>query len=97
MVRWQSIVACRARARDWKPRERGACFVASAEPTATAFYGGIRRGGLRGDSQRPPGRSGSSCAMNRYFDGRTVVRFETMLKKRNTFSICAAPRRIQNS
>ena len=35
--------------------------------------------------------------MNRYFCGRAVVRFETRLKKRNTFSICAAPRRIQNS
>ena len=36
-------------------------------------------------------------AGDRYFCGRTVVRFDTRLKKRNTFSICAAPRRIQNS
>jgi hypothetical protein len=32
-----------------------------------------------------------------HFNGRMVVRFETRLKNRNTFSICAAPRRIQNS
>ena len=52
------------------------------------------RGALEEDGRQPVN---GILRGNRYFCGRTVVRFETRLKKRNTFSICAAPRRIQNS
>jgi hypothetical protein len=52
----------------------------------------VRKANSFGSLTRAAGRSKA-----RYLGGRTVVRFETRLKKRNTFSICGAPRRIQNS
>ena len=45
--------------------------------------------------KQPMSRTNATPADELYRE--TVVRFERRLKKRNTFSICAAPRRIQNS